>query len=69
MKELTNKAGVTIPAIGLGTFPFRDRVMADMVKAAVKVGYRLFDTADDYFGSMTEGYGQAESHATLRLGS
>lgn len=50
MKELTNKAGLTIPAIGLGTFPFRDRVMADMAKAAVKVGYRLFDTADDYFG-------------------
>jgi diketogulonate reductase-like aldo/keto reductase len=48
--KLTNKAGQPIPTIGLGTFPFQGRVMADMVKAAVKVGYRLFDTADDYRG-------------------
>ena len=50
MKELKNKAGEVIPFIGLGTFPFQGKVMADMVKAAVKVGYRLFDTADDYHG-------------------
>lgn len=50
MIELTNKAGAVIPPVGLGTFPFEGRVMADMVKAAVKVGYRLFDTADDYRG-------------------
>lgn len=47
---LVNKKGQQIPNIGLGTFPFRDRVMANMAKAAVKAGYRLFDTADDYFG-------------------
>ncbi len=50
MIQLKNKLGETIPSIGLGTFPFEGRVMADMVKAAVKVGYRLFDTADDYRG-------------------
>lgn len=50
MKQLKNKAGEVIPFIGLGTFPFQGKVMADMVKAAVNVGYRLFDTADDYFG-------------------
>lgn len=50
MKQLKNKAGEVIPFIGLGTFPFQGRVMADMVKAAVKTGYRLFDTADDYHG-------------------
>ena len=50
MKNLKNKAGEVIPFIGLGTFPFQGRVMADMVKAAVKTGYRLFDTADDYHG-------------------
>lgn len=50
MIQLTNKLGEKIPHIGLGTFPFEGRVMADMVKAAVKVGYRLFDTADDYRG-------------------
>lgn len=50
MKQLKNKAGEVIPFIGLGTFPFQGKVMADMVKSAVKVGYRLFDTADDYHG-------------------
>lgn len=39
-----------MPMIGLGTFPFEGRVMADMVINASKVGYRLFDTADDYWG-------------------
>lgn len=47
---LTNKKGVKIPQVGLGTFPFQGRVMADMVLNASKVGYRLFDTADDYRG-------------------
>lgn len=50
MIQLTNKQGEVIPQIGLGTFPFEGRVMADVVKSAVKVGYRLFDTADDYRG-------------------
>lgn len=50
MKVLTNKAGKAIPTIGLGTFPFQGRVMADMVISAVDRGYRLFDTADDYRG-------------------
>lgn len=50
MKQLYNKAGKAVPSIGLGTFPFQGRTMADMVKAAVKEGYLLFDTADDYHG-------------------
>ena len=48
--KLTNKKGIEIPMIGLGTFPFEGRVMVDMVINASKVGYRLFDTADDYWG-------------------
>lgn len=50
MIQLTNKIGEVIPSIGLGTFPFEGRVLADMVKSAFKTGYRLFDTADDYRG-------------------
>lgn len=50
MKELKSANDKIIPFIGLGTFPFQGREMADMVKQAVKVGYRLFDTADDYRG-------------------
>lgn len=50
MKRLTSHNGNIIPYIGLGTFPFEGRTMTDMVKNAVKIGYRLFDTADDYRG-------------------
>lgn len=50
MKKLYTANGSEIPFIGLGTFPFQGREMADMVKKAVKIGYRLFDTADDYRG-------------------
>lgn len=48
--ELINKLGEIIPSIGLGTFPFQGIEMANIVKSAVKFGYRLFDTADDYWG-------------------
>jgi diketogulonate reductase-like aldo/keto reductase len=50
MKKLLNKKGVEIPYIGLGTFPFQDREMADILEKAIQIGYRLFDTADDYRG-------------------
>lgn len=50
MIKLTNKAGTVIPPIGLGTFPFEGEEMARIVKSAVEIGYRLFDTADDYRG-------------------
>lgn len=48
--KLTNKKGEDIPMVGLGTFPFQGRTLADIVLNASKIGYRLFDTADDYRG-------------------
>ena len=48
--KLTNKRGKEIPFIGLGTFPLQGRELADVVRKSVEVGYRLFDTADDYRG-------------------
>lgn len=63
MTDLTNKRGDIIPSIGLGTFPFQGRVMADMVKNAVKTGYRLFDTADDYKGESGIGIALKELEA------
>lgn len=56
---LTNKRGHIIPMVGLGTFPFQGRTMADMILNASSVGYRLFDTADDYRGE--SGIGMAVS--------
>lgn len=56
---LQNKKGVDIPMVGLGTFPFQGKVMADLVLDASNIGYRLFDTADDYRGE--SGIGMAIS--------
>ncbi len=50
MKSLTTLSNAYVPPIGLGTFPFQGREMADVVKSALKNGYRLIDTADDYRG-------------------
>lgn len=57
---ITVASGKAIPNIGLGTFPFQGREMADIVKEAVNVGYRLFDTADDYWGEPGMGLGIQE---------
>lgn len=66
MIHLTNKLGHPIPQIGLGTFPFEGRIMADMVINAAKLGYRLFDTADDYRGE--SGIGLAIAELTEKTG-
>lgn len=50
MEEIKSASGKLIPRIGLGTFPFQGRIMADILKTAVKIGYGLIDTADDYRG-------------------
>ena len=50
MIQLSNKNGVEIPYIGLGTFPLQGKSMSDMALLALKIGYRLLDTADDYRG-------------------
>lgn len=60
MIKLTNKKGEVIPSVGLGTFPFQGKVMAEMILNASSIGYRLFDTADDYKGE--SGIGLAISH-------
>jgi diketogulonate reductase-like aldo/keto reductase len=63
MKKLTTKNGKSIPPIGLGTFPFEGRVMANVVKSAVELGYRLIDTADDYRGESGIGLAIKEMQA------
>lgn len=52
MREIGLKTvdGQTIKPIGLGTFPLQGTEMANMIKLAVKTGYQLIDTADDYRG-------------------
>ncbi len=50
MIALKTKNGNTIPPIGLGTYPLQGEKMAGIVEEAIKIGYRLIDTSDDYRG-------------------
>ncbi len=50
MKELLTAAGKQVPLVGLGTFPLQGRELAQIVTQAVEIGYRIFDTSDDYRG-------------------
>ena len=47
-KTLTLNNGVKIPQLGLGTWFIEDAKVADVVKEAVKLGYRHIDTAQAY---------------------
>ena len=40
--------GIEIPQLGLGTWFIRDDIVADVIKEAVNIGYRHFDTAQAY---------------------
>lgn len=60
MIQLYTRNGAAVPPVGLGTFPFQGREMADIVKRALKVGYKLIDTADDYRGEFGIGIAVSE---------
>ena len=47
-KTLTLSNGVQVPQLGLGTWFIDDANVAEAVKAAAKLGYRHFDTAQAY---------------------
>lgn len=40
--------GLTIPSIGMGTYPLQGTALTEAMCSAVKSGYRLFDTAHSY---------------------
>lgn len=44
---VTNNGNIIGP-VGLGTFPLKDQSMKETMIKAIKVGYRLFDSSDDY---------------------
>lgn len=62
MHKLTTASGREIPAIGLGTYPLQGENMAKMAIEAIKKGYRLIDTADDYRGETGIGYAISRIH-------
>lgn len=45
---ITLRNDVTIPALGMGTWPMDDTEVAGAVETAIGIGYRLLDTAENY---------------------
>lgn len=48
-KTIVLSNGVSIPSIGAGTYPLKGNSLENMVSYAYDAGYRLFDTADNYY--------------------
>jgi len=58
---ITLNNGVTMPALGLGTYQSTQERTAEAVEAAIAGGYRLIDTAAVYFNERQVGEGIARS--------
>lgn len=61
MTDKTLINGVTIPAIGLGTWPMTDAEAETAVAHALRIGYRLVDTAENYGNEAGVGAGVRNS--------
>lgn len=48
LEPITLNDGHTLPAIGFGTYPLRDAEGVEAIANALRVGYRLVDTAVNY---------------------
>ena len=55
----TLENGIKIPKLGLGTWFIDDSKVAEAVREAVKIGYRMIDTAQAYAMSVVSGKGSA----------
>ena len=53
MEYLKLNNGITMPALGFGTFMLGGKICENAVAAAIKAGYRMIDTAEAY-GNETE---------------
>ncbi|MFD1466397.1 aldo/keto reductase [Lapidilactobacillus mulanensis] len=53
----TLENGLRIPVMGLGTSGMSDEIAAKSVETAIKIGYRLIDTAADYHNEVGVGRG------------
>lgn len=53
--------GARMPALGLGTAPMNDADTAAAVRTALQTGYRLVDTAENYFNEAGVGQGIKDS--------
>jgi len=56
-ETFTLSNGVNIPKLGLGTWRIEDAAVAQVIRDAVKIGYRHFDTAQAYANERGVGEG------------
>jgi len=61
MKYVTLSNGVEIPQLGFGVFQIPPEETKDVVKKAIEIGYRHFDTAQAYFNEAEIGEAIKES--------
>lgn len=61
MEYLKLNNGITMPALGLGTFMLAGEICEEAVAAAIQVGYRMIDTAEAYGNEAAVGNGIAKS--------
>jgi len=59
--RLTLANGVEMPQLGLGTWPMNDAEATVTVAAALEMGYRLIDTAENYENERGVGEGIRQS--------
>src|SRR5712671_4941439 len=66
--QIVEAKGARIPAIGLGTMTLREQKCIDIVKAALRLGYRHIDTAERYGNEewVGEGLHQGLSEGSLK---
>lgn len=62
----TLENGLSIPKLGLGTWFIDDDQAAEAVRTAVKLGYRLIDTAQAYGNERGRGRGRAHLRRSAR---
>jgi 2,5-diketo-D-gluconate reductase B len=59
--DVIESHGARIPAIGFGTMTLKDELCVDMVDAALRLGYRHLDTAQNYGNEREVGEGLRRS--------
>lgn len=60
MHNVTLSNGVAMPCIGLGTYPMYGETLTQAVMSAYAAGYRLIDTADNYYNEKDLGMSLAQ---------
>jgi diketogulonate reductase-like aldo/keto reductase len=61
MKEILLNNGIKMPNIGIGTYLLEPTDAKNSVREALKMGYRLIDTANAYRNEKAVGIGIKES--------